>query len=694
MSAPADALIEIGTEELPPKALRALSAAFAAGMRERLSQTRLAFGAIAAFATPRRLAVRIEALAEREPDREVVRRGPAIAAAFDAAGAPTRAAAGFARSCGVVVEALERLQNGQGQWLAWRHTEAGRSTAELLPELVREALARLPVPRRMRWGSGEAEFVRPVHWIVMLHGAAVIDGRILDVQAGRDTRGHRFHHPAPIPITAPAAYPAVLEQIGFVIADLDTRRERIRSAVETEAARLGGRAMYDDALLEEVTALVEWPVLVSGGFDRQFLRLPAEVLVATLQGHQRYFPVAGPDGALLPAFITIANIDSRDPAQVQAGNERVVRPRLADAAFFWDADRRVPLEQRLEDLAQVIYQDRLGTLLDKTHRVERLAARVGEAIGAGGGACARAAQLSRCDLMTAMVGEFPELQGVMGHHYAAAGGEPEPVAAAIEQMYLPRHARDQLPASAVGQALAIADRADTLVGIFAIGQAPSADKDPYALRRAALGLSRILIEARLDLDLRDLLDTAAGGYGERLPMTGVAEQVFEFVIERLRAWSLEAGIAHDTFAAVLARRPTRPLDFHRRLLAVEAFRRLPAAAALAAANKRIGNILRKAREAGAPAAARVDAEALSEAAECRLHAATTAAADRIAPLLADGRYEAALAALAALREPVDAFFDSVLVMCEDATMRANRLALLEALQRQFLHIADISHLQI
>ncbi len=684
--ASADALIEIGTEELPPKALRGLSEAFVEGIRARLAQTRLAFGAVTGYAAPRRLAVHVASLALAEPDHETQRRGPALAAAFDTAGAPTPAALGFARSCGVAIEALARLETAQGAWLVHTLSERGRPAAAMLPGVVSGALDRLPIPRRMRWGAGVAEFVRPVHWIVLLHGEDVVPAEILGVATGRTTRGHRFHHPAAIELPRPDAYLPLLEK-AHVLADFVTRRERIRAGVEATARNAGGTPLFDDALLDEVTSLTEWPVVLTAAFDAEYLRLPREVLVATMQGHQRYFPLAAPDGTLLPQFITVANVESREPGRIREGNARVVRPRLADAAFFWDQDRRQPLADRLESLGSVVYQERLGTLRDKTLRVEMLAAAIAGAIGADAGATARAARLSRCDLMTALVGEFPELQGTMGRYYALAAGEPAEVAQAIDELYLPRHAGDRLPATGAGRALAIADRLDTLAGIFGIGQLPTGDRDPYGLRRAALGVLRTIIEGGLDLDLAPLLESAATGYGERLPDPAASTaQVLDFVIERLRGHYADQGIAPDTFEAVAAVRPTRPLDFDRRLKAVQAFRALPEAESLAAANKRIANILRKSEAAPV---ARVYEALLEAGAERALHEALQAHAAGDA----GADHAATLARLAALRGPVDAFFDQVLVNCEDAAVRANRLALLSDLSAQFLRIADISRLQ-
>ena len=685
-----DLLIEIGTEELPPKALLRLSRAFSDGVRKGLIQADLAFGEVHDYAAPRRLAVWIEAVAATQADREQIRRGPALAAAFDDEGNPTPGAQGFARSCGVGVEQLEKLETDKGAWLVHRVMERGRGTAELVPDIVDRALCQLPIPKRMRWGAGTAEFVRPVHWIVLLFGDEVIDAEILGVRSGRETRGHRFHHPAPIYIGEPAAYAPLLQTEGRVLADFAERREAIRGQVIEAGVAAGGRALIDEDLLDEVTALVEWPVAVVGDFETRFLEVPSEALISTMQDNQKYFPVVDAQGRLLPHFITISNIVSRDPAQVKAGNERVVRPRLTDAAFFWNQDRRQRLEARIDRLGTMVFQSRLGTLLDKQKRVARLAAHIAAALGADPRLAERAAMLAKCDLLTQMVFEFPELQGVMGRYYARHDGEPDEVAQAIDEQYRPRFAGDALPETATGQALAIADRLDTLVGIFAIGQPPTGDKDPFALRRAALGVLRILIEGGRDLDLAELLAAAAAGFPAALAAGTAVDGVFEFMMERLRAYYTDAGIAPDVFDAVRAQRPTRPLDFHARLHAVTEFRALPEAESLAAANKRIGNILRKTEEA-IPAA--VAAERLVDAAERDLAKGLDELRGEVESAFDRGDYTTGLRRLAALREPVDRFFDNVMVMAEDAALRANRLALLLQLQSLFLRAADLSRLQ-
>ena len=685
-----DLLIEIGTEELPPRALQRLSEAFRDALAEGLGKAGLACARVTAFATPRRLAVLFEALPEAQADREVERRGPALKAAFDADGNPTRALQGFARSCGAGIDQLEKMETDKGAWMVFRHTETGRSTAQLIPELLEQALAALPIPKRMRWGSLDVEFVRPVHWIVMLFGDEVIDAEVMGIKAGRETRGHRFHHPDPLYIGEPSAYAPLLETRGHVLAGYAARREAIRGQVLEVAASLGGQALIKEALLDEVTALVEWPVALAGSFDPRFLEVPAEALISSMQDHQKYFPVLDKNGGLMPHFITVANIDSRDIEQVRAGNERVIRPRLADADFFWNQDRKQSLADRIPSLKTVVYQKKLGTLYDKTRRVAELAGTVATLTGSDIDLARRAAELSKCDLMTDMVYEFTDLQGIMGRYYAAHDGEPEEVALALDEQYMPRHAGDALPTCPTGQALAIADKIDTLTGIFGIGQIPTGTRDPYALRRAALGLLRIIIERDLDLDLEALIKASAAAYGSLFDADPVAGQVFDFVMDRLRAYYQDAGLPLDGFEAVLACRPTRPRDFDRRIRAVTAFRELSAAASLAAANKRIRNILKKTDEAIPEG---VDDELLHEPAEKTLAETLHQMQTLVAPMLDSGDYAQALSRLADLREPVDAFFDHVMVMTDDTALRLNRLALLDQLSRLFLRVADISLLQ-
>ena len=685
-------LVEIGTEELPPKALRSLAEAFRDGVVDGLAAASLGHGAVRLFATPRRLALRVEELAAAQEDRPLERRGPPLRVAVGEDGAPTKAGEKFAETCGVPFASLERLETEKGDYLLYRGIEPGRATPALLPEIVSGALGALPVPRPMHWSDHDFAFVRPVHWLVMLFGDAVVEATLYGLAAGRRTRGHRFHAPDPIELGWAADYPGCLEG-RYVVAGFDERRDRLRAETEALAAGLGGRAIFDDALLDEVTALVEWPVPVAGRFEEHFLALPREVLVSTLQSHQRYFPIEGAGGALLDRFITVANLESRDPSEVVRGNERVVRPRLADAAFFWDNDRRTSLAARRDALRDVVFQRGLGSLFDKSERVAALAGEIAAGLGADVGAATRAGALGKCDLLTAMVGEFPELQGVMGRYYALEDGEPEAVAVALEEQYLPRFAGDRLPGTDAGRAVAIAEKLDTLAGIFGLGQKPSGTRDPFGLRRSALGVLRILIEDRLDLDLAALLESAAGripGVEDPAALAGV---LFDYMMDRLRAYYVdgtgELQATVEEFEAVLEKRPRSPLDFHRRLDAVRRFRQLPAAESLAAANKRVANILRQAGLEEAPAA---DPSRLIEAEEKTLYERVEALAEEVVPLLEDRQYSAALERLATLKEPVDAFFDSVMVMAEDEALRRNRLALLARMRSLFLHTADLSRL--
>jgi glycyl-tRNA synthetase beta chain len=687
-----DFLVEIGTEELPPKSLFALASAFADGIARGLTEAGLDHHTVERFATPRRLAVRVRRLAERQPDRAIERRGPPLKAAYDAQGAPTQAALAFAKSCGIEVAALEQLETPKGVWLVYRGTEAGASTASLLPGIVQASLDALPIARRMRWGAGEAQFVRPVHWILMLFGKEMLPCDLLGVAASDVTYGHRFMAPKALRVATPAAYEGTLHKRGRVLADIHQRREAIRQGVMAEAARIGGNAVIAEALLDEVTALVEWPVPLAGRFDERFLELPAEVPIATMQDHQRYFPVRDAQGGLMPWFVTVANLDSADPAQVVAGNERVVRPRLSDAAFFYATDRQQRLDARLEGLRRVTFQTQLGSLHDKTERVRALARAIAAVISGDTRLADRAAELGKCDLITSMVGEFPELQGLMGRYYAQHDGEHAEVCEALREQYLPRYAGDELPATRTGMAVAIADKLDTIAGIYATGQKPTGTRDPFGLRRAALGLLRTSIERRLDLDLQSLIDQALAALPFAAPVN-CARDVYDYVIERLRAYYVEGGAGFDVstemFDAVLVTRPASPLDFDARLRALVEFLRLPEALALAAANKRIANILRKATE---PVGDRVDADRLVDPAEQILGEQVEAIARRVEPKFAAREYTEALKSLAVLRNAVDAFFDSVMVMADDPALRANRLALLKRMQGLFMHAADLSRL--
>jgi len=680
-------LLELGCEELPPIGLTALAQALADGLAKGLDATGIPHGSPQVFATPRRLAVLVPQTAERGPDRSIERRGPPVTNAFDAGGEPTQAARAFAKSCGVEVAALTRLSTDKGEWLAFRGTETGAATTAVLPGIVVQAIAGLPIAKRMRWGAHAAEFVRPVHWVVLLYGEELIPAEILGLDAGRVTRGHRFHAPAPIALAGADRYADALRE-AHVIADVAVRRAAIHAGVTALAAKLGGRALIEPALLDEVTALVEWPVPIAGRFHARFLELPREVVVATIQGHQRYFPVETDDGTLRHLFITVSNIESRDPGQVVAGNERVVRPRLTDAAFFWEQDRKQTLEAHAAKLAGVTFQAKLGSYADKTARVRALAGEIGARIGAGP-LVDRAAALAKADLMTAMVAEFPELQGTMGRYYARVEGEPAELALALEEQYLPRFAGDALPVSKTGQALSVADKLDTLVGIFAIDQKPTGTKDPFGLRRAALGVLRILLEGGLDLDLPALLEHSAALQPVR--RAAAAAEAQAFIWERLRGLLLERGdgTTPEMIEAVFAAAPRSPLDVEARLRALREFLALPEAGVLAAANKRIANILKKTPLAGG---ATVDASRFTEPAERELERALSVLSAPVAAAIADGEYALSLRLSSGLRAPIDAFFAGVMVMDEDAARRENRLALLRDVQTLFGGVADLSRL--
>jgi glycyl-tRNA synthetase beta chain len=689
-----DFLVEIGTEELPPKALRSLMDAFAENLAAAVDEARLAHGEVHAYASPRRLAVLIEELADGQEDRSVTQKGPPVHVAFDDDGNPRPAATAFAKKCGVELDALGREKSDKGEWLVFETDERGRKAGELLPQLIEQSLGSLPIPRRMRWGANDAEFVRPVHWVVMMHGDEVIDAPVLGITGGNRSRGHRFHTTGEITIKSPGDYLHTLETEGYVIADFQKRRDLVQKGAESHATAAGGVIVGDDALFDEVTALVEWPVAITGSFDKGFLELPREVVVSTLTSHQRYFPIADADGSLLPRFVTIANLESSDPDQVRDGNERVILPRLADAQFFWQNDRKNTLASREGSLSEVVYQRGLGSLRDKSGRIATLAGLIAAALAADPVPVKRAATLAKCDLISGMVGEFPELQGIMGRYYALSDGEPQAVADAISEHYAPRYAGDELPASLDGRILAIADRLDTLAGVFALGKKPSGNRDPFGLRRAALGVVRIMIECDIDLDLRSLVNEAVALQPKsKLDVSEVAEECYSFITERLRRYFLDndTSLATETFDAVKARAPASLVDFRMRLQAVQAFLELDEAESLAAANKRIANILRQAESDGSGA---VKSGLLADDAEKSLHSALEGARNDVQPLLDERRYTEALRRLAALRAPVDTFFDDVMVMAEDRTLRDNRLALLGDLRALFLNIADISKLSI
>ncbi|MGJ0628704.1 glycine--tRNA ligase subunit beta [Xenorhabdus bovienii] len=683
-------LVEIGTEELPPKALRSLAESFAANFETELKNANLGHGEISWFAAPRRLALKVANLAVAQADREVEKRGPAIAQAFDTEGKPTKAAEGWARGCGITVDQAERMVTDKGEWLLYRAQVKGREAKELLADMVSSSLGKLPIPKLMRWGDKETQFVRPVHTVTMLLGSDVIEGEILGIKSDRIIRGHRFMGEAEFAIDNAEQYPAILQERGRVIADYYARKALIKRDAEQAAMQLGGVADLTDSLLEEVTSLVEWPVVLTAKFEEKFLEVPAEALVYTMKGDQKYFPVYDKSGKLMANFIFVANIESSDPQQIISGNEKVVRPRLADAEFFFKTDRKQRLEDNLLRLETVLFQKQLGTLRDKTDRIQALAGWIAEKIGADVTHATRAGLLSKCDLMTNMVFEFTDTQGVMGMHYARHDGEAEDVALALNEQYQPRFSGDELPSTAVSCAVAIADKMDTLAGIFGIGQHPKGDKDPFALRRAALGVLRIIVEKKLPLDLQTLAEEAVRLYGDKLTNENVVDDMVEFMLGRFRTWYQEQGYSVDAIQAVLARRPTQPADFDARMKAVTHFRTLDEAVSLAAANKRVSNILAKSEEKLNDS---VLASILKAAEEIQLATHLVVLKDKLAPLFAEGNYQDALVELASLREVVDAFFDNVMVMDEDQQVRINRLTLLSELRELFLRVADISLLQ-
>ncbi|BFI94579.1 MAG: glycine--tRNA ligase subunit beta [Rhodanobacter sp.] len=716
MSAAKSLLIELGTEELPPKALDELSAAFARGICDGLAKRGIeaALDKAKAYCSPRRLAVHIPHVAAMQPEQSVERRGPAVNAALDAQGQPSKALAGFAQSCGVTVEQLEKLETDKGAWFVFRAVKPGQSLASLLPEIVDEALKGLPIPRPMRWADHDYAFVRPAHWLVMLHGAEIIDGTALGLAGGRKSRGHRFMHPHPVHVADADGWLDAMRS-AKVLADPAERRQRVRDEVARAAKETGGVPRLDDALLDEIANLTEWPVAIACGFERSFLAVPQEALVTTMETNQKFVPVFDADGKLTERFIGLANIESKQPAEIRKGYERVIRPRFADAKFFWDEDLKSPLASYQEPLKHVTYQQALGSLWDKSVRVAELARVIAGRVGVDAGAATRAASLSKCDLLTRMVGEFPELQGVMGRYYASHDGEPADVAAALDSYYQPRFARDGIAADKIGQVLAVAERLDTLAGIFAVGMKPSGNKDPFALRRAALGLARTLIEGGLDIDLRaafvealELLPEAAFAAGAKPGKDGkppvvdigqrraaLVKELVDFVLDRLRGYYAEQGCPAEAYEAVLAVQPETLPDFDRRLHAVVEFGRLPEAASLAAANKRVANILRKQAEDGGeplPADA-VDPAYFEGDAERQLADALAAAGRETAEPLQRGDYTSVLMRLAQLQAPVDTFFEQVLVNAEDPAVRRNRLALLGRLKAAFGAVADIALLR-
>ena len=715
-------LVEIGTEELPPKALKTLATSFADNVEAELNQAGLTFDKIEWFAAPRRLAVKVLNLATQQPSKEIEKRGPAVSAAFDAEGKPTKAAEGWARGCGITVEQAERIATDKGEWLVHRAKIEGQPTKNLLNDIVSSALAKLPIPKPMRWADKTVQFIRPVHTVTMLLGDELIEGEILGVASARTIRGHRFLGEKEFEIQHADQYPQLLREKGSVVADFNERKAEILAKSQAKATALGGVADIEESLLEEVTSLVEYPNVLAAKFEERFLAVPAEALVYTMKGDQKYFPIYDKDGKLLPHFIFVSNINPEDPTAIIEGNEKVVRPRLTDAEFFFKTDLKQKLVDRLPRLETVLFQQQLGTLKDKTDRIEQLAGEIAKQIGADEAKAKRAGLLSKCDLMTNMVFEFTDTQGVMGMHYARHDGEDEEVAVALNEQYMPRFAGDELPKSLVASAVALADKFDTLTGIFGIGQAPKGSADPFALRRAALGALRIIVEKNLPLDLEDLVKKSVQSYesvaqtkfeenlgkgnprpifaiqkdGESKlsvasPLTNanVVKEVVDFMLGRFRAWYQDKGIAVDVIQAVLARRPTRPADFDARVHAVSHFRTLDSAEALAAANKRVSNILAKADAA----IGEINLTACVEPAEKALAEAVLALRTEVQPLIAKGDYTAVLDKLANLRAPVDNFFDNVMVNAEDPALRQNRLAILNTLQDLFLQVADISVLQ-
>ena len=682
-------LVEIGTEELPPKALKTLATSFADNVEAELNQAGLTFDKIEWFAAPRRLAVKVLNLATQQPSKEIEKRGPAVSAAFDAEGKPTKAAEGWARGCGITVEQAERIATDKGEWLVHRAKIEGQPTKNLLNGIVANALAKLPIPKPMRWADKTVQFIRPVHTVTLLLGDELIEGEILGVASARTIRGHRFLGEKEFEIQHADQYPQLLREKGSVVADFNERKAEILAKSQAKATALGGVADIEESLLEEVTSLVEYPNVLAAKFEERFLAVPAEALVYTMKGDQKYFPIYDKDGKLLPHFIFVSNINPDDPSAIIEGNEKVVRPRLTDAEFFFKTDLKQKLIDRLPRLETVLFQQQLGTLKDKTDRIEQLAGEIAKQIGADEAKAKRAGLLSKCDLMTNMVFEFTDTQGVMGMHYARHDGEDEEVAVALNEQYMPRFAGDELPKSLVASAVALADKFDTLTGIFGIGQAPKGSADPFGLRRAALGALRIIVEKNLPLDLEDLVKKSAVLFGDKLTNKNVVADVVDFMLGRFRAWYQDEGIAVDVIQAVLARRPTRPADFDARVRAVSHFRTLDSAEALAAANKRVSNILAKADAA----IGEINLTACVEPAEKALAEAVLALRTEVQPLIAQGDYTAVLDKLANLRAPVDSFFDNVMVNAEDPALRQNRLAILNTLQGLFLQVADISVLQ-
>ncbi|MDP2560514.1 glycine--tRNA ligase subunit beta [Psychrobium sp. 1_MG-2023] len=682
-------IIELGTEELPPKSLRTLATAFSDSIQAQLEKADIDFDTVKFLASPRRLAVSVTALATGQADKIVEKRGPAISSAFDADGNPTKAAQGWARSNGITVEQAERLKTDKGEWLLYKAEVKGQATVELIPTMVEQALTKLPIAKPMRWGNNSMQFIRPTKTLTILFGDQLVDATVLGCKSDRIIRGHRFHCDQELILDHADNYTSLLREQGFVIADYEERKALVKEQVIAAATKENGVAEIDDDLLEEVSSLVEWPVTFVGSFEDKFLDVPAEALIYTMKDNQKYFPLLDNDGKLMARFIFVSNIDSKEPEQVISGNEKVVRPRLADAEFFYNQDQKSTLESRIDSLDSILFQKQLGTLKEKSQRIAALAKVIATKIGANDADAERAGLLCKTDLMTDMVLEFPDVQGVMGMHYARFDGESEDVAVALNEQYMPRFAGDKLPGSLVSCSVALADKFDTLVGIFGIGQIPKGDKDPFALRRAAIGALRIIVEKDLDLDLVDLVKASAELYGEKLS-NEVEVTVVDFMLGRFNAWYQDQNVDTNVVKAVMARRPTRPSDFNKRIEAVTAFRALEASKSLAAANKRVGNILAKTE---ANIAESVNEALLSEDAEKQLANVVAEVTTQLVPVFAASDYNEALTQLAQLKDPVDAFFDNVMVMCDDEAVKLNRLALLNILRNQFLNVADISLLQ-
>lgn len=685
----ADLLFELGCEELPPKSLRKLRDALAAGIEAGLKDARLPFGAIEKLASPRRLAVIVRDLPTQQADQQIEKLGPNVKAAFKD-NQPTPAALGFARSCGVEFDQLGRQNTDKGERLSYSALEPGQATSALVPNIIDEALKKLPIAKRMRWGSGTAEFVRPVHWVVLIHGSQIIDTTILDTAAGNQTRGHRFHTPDAITLNSANDYQSSL-MAAKVIVNFEDRLEKVRGQINQAATQLGGVARISDDLLEEVTALVEWPVPISGDFETKFMEMPPEVITTTIEDHQKYFPVEDQNGQLLPHFITLSNLESTQPEEIKKGNERVVKPRLEDALFFWEQDKKQPLISRLEKLQTVVFQKELGTLFDKTQRVANLAKQLAELTDGNSSEVEKAAMLSRCDLTTQAVYEMPELQGRMGYYYALNDGESQDVAHAIEGMYQPRFAGDDLPCNQTGAIVSLADKLDTLAGIFSIGKVPTGAKDPFALRRAAIGVLRLCQEQPFDIDLAACLKLAVQAQPGKVDIDAVSRELRNFITERARVLSKDKNIDSSAFNAAVEVAAFNPLDLMARASAVTVFGQSDAAASLAEANKRASNILRKQKALEGDLA--INPKLLVESAEVDLFAALSSNTPLVEKSVQSKDYPAALTALTHLRDPLDRFFTDVMVMADDEALRNNRLALLRNIRKALSSVADISLLQ-